>query len=224
MPAGDVYRVTLDQSYADTGVTVQNVLFFKLIDPDLAGEGPGAVLAGRLRDLSLAGSGAWYDHRFSLSNQFLLNEIRAQRVYADLEGATVVSVGMAGRRTSGGALPSICAMILRLYSTRISRRGQGRLYLGGLAIGNDNGANGTNLASSGRWDGWPATHAVALGNHLIDTFNGVDAGSVGFVWGVWSKAIAGPTAPYSDGFAPLDHVAVDYVVRAQRRREVGVGA
>lgn len=223
MADGDVYKTTLEWRYTALDVAVNNVLWFRQendADPDVI---PEIELGERLAAALPGGSTDWPGQfRLWLDQNYSLNNIRVQRVYPVVNMAYVTPVNLAGRATNGPTyIPSTAAILVRLTSTLNTRRGRGRLYLGGIAPLNPFAVQ-YSLANSGYWGA--LVRAAAAG--FIDGLQVAAAPpAVGALYhlGVWSREIAGPTPPYSNGFNPLLSREVTSAVRVQRRREVGVG-
>lgn len=222
MADGDVYKVTLEWRYASVDVAVQNVLYFKqeLDEPTLI---PEQVLGTRLATAFPAVGGWAGDFRGFLSLDFSILNIRVQRLFPVVTGAYLTPVNRAGTGPNTFAfVPSSAAMVVRLRSDLNTRRGHGRLYLGGFA-GARVSTLETTLLNVGTWTAAARTAAEAWFNSLVVAAALVGFGDAIYHAGVWSKAIAGPSPPYSDGWHLLNTWEVTSAIRCQRRREVGVG-
>lgn len=227
MADGWVFKVTLESSYVDVGVAVNNVLYFTEVGDETGGVIPeqhlGDLVAASLSTAFSAGVAM----RSAQTDNFHWDTVRVQRVWPGVPGgAYITALGVSGSAGSGGAsrLPTICCVVARLHSTVNTRRGRGRLYLGGWAHG-----DGTQffIADNGHWS-VTVTNLVAawLTDLRATRFPATGGAGPRYIWGVWSKATAGPLVPgvgYNNGFASMDSTSVDSVVRAQRRREIGVG-
>lgn len=222
MADGDVYKVTLEWRYSSIDVAVQNVLYYRqeLDEPSLI---PEVVLGGRLKTC-FPGAGGWGGGiRSWLTADFSILNVRVQRVYPIVTGAYLTAVNQAGSQLAAFyALPSTAAMLVRLRSDLNTRRGAGRIYLGGFSAGRQSTLEPT-LANSGYFNAAPRTAADAFVAELVTSAATVGFGAAIYHAGVWSKAIAGPTPPYAMGWHLLNTWEVTSAIRVQRRREVGVG-
>jgi len=221
MSAGDIYRATLETRYNDTGVRVNNVLWFR----ELAGLGspiPESSLGQSLKTILYPASMSSGDLRNYQSTQYKIDSIRVQRMSGVPGGAVITAVVSAGQ-SNAAPVPSVCALDLKLQSTLNHRRGRGRLYLAGFAFSFVSGSPAC-LNGSGQWSSAAQGAVLGWADLLFNHFSATAMDSEGFEWGCWSKVTAGPTIPYNeDAFNPMADFATDAIIRCQRRREVGVG-
>lgn len=221
---GNIYRATLEGHYTTGGVRINNVLWFRQLDPDLVVL-EEATLGQSLKTVLFPSAGSWPgDWDAYTVNVFVYDYWRVQRMTPGLPGTAVLtSVDQAGG--SGNAhLPSVAALDCKLTSTYLSRRGMGRLFLGGIA--GTHGSDGSAWSTAGptRWSAGLLTNANGFLDALFNAFSAANPSNEGFEWGVWSRTMAGGSAPYDpEAFHPMADFALDPIIRCQRRREEGVG-
>lgn len=225
MADGDVYKVTLEWRYATIDVAVQNVLYFRqdgaFTDPLVV---PELNLGNRLAG-AMPASGSWGGtFRQYLSPNFSILNVRVQRLYPIITGAYLVPVNRAGTGLVNPTfVPSSAALVVRLRSTLNTRRGHGRLYLGGFASFFTSAGVFPTMSSEGYWTADLVTAATAFITQLKNASEASVIGEAEFRFGVWSKTVAGLHAPYSNGFNEIASWEGTTAIRVQRRREVGVG-
>jgi len=117
----------------------------------------------------------------------------------------VVDVGVAGL-VEGACCPSGVCVLLRRYTQLSGSRFQGRIYLPGVPVANEEDS----MIPIAKRDDYDTLRA-----NMIATLEGVDA-SEDFVPVVTPSA---PSLPQDQVYG----VALDPVLRYQRRREIGVG-
>lgn len=225
MVDGDVYKVTLEWQYSNLDVAVQNVLWFRQ-DGDNSDITivPETQLGARLA-AAMTGANDWdAEYRRWLSPNFRILNVRVQRVFPVVTGAylTAVNVGGLGN-IDAPAPPSAAAMLVRLASTLNTRRGRGRLYFGGFASRKNIIPFPFSAASEGYWSAGLMAALTSWFGSLKTAAQTAPGGECVFRVGVWSKAVAGPTPPYANGFSELVSWSAQAAIRCQRRREVGVG-
>lgn len=226
MSDGDVYKAVLEWRYAAIDVAVNNVFWFRQEGDEVTAV-PEVVLAQRLANAMPSGS-SWPGSllRAWLSTGFAINNVRVQRVYPTVTGAYVVAVDVGGQAGGGPTyIPSSAALVVRLRSTLNTRRGRGRVYLGGFGALKTAGGTEYSLANEGYWGASVRNAAYGfvdtLRTQALTTPNG--GGVAVYRMGVWSKAIAGPHPPYDMAWSPVTSWEATSAIRVQRRREVGVG-
>lgn len=226
MADGDVYKATLEWRYSGIDVAVNNVLWFLQVGAEPAAV-PEIVLGNRLSNAMPSGS-SWPGSllRAWLSTGYAILNVRVQRVYPIVTGAYVVAVNVGGQAAGGPTyLPSSAALVVRLQSTLNTRRGRGRLYLGGFGSVKTAGGTEYALANEGYWGASVRAAAAGFIQTLRDqallTPNG--GGIAVYKMGVWSKTVAGPSPPYAFAWSELVAWDATSAIRVQRRREVGVG-
>lgn len=226
MSDGDVYKATLEWRYSAIDVAVNNVLWFLQVGDEPSAT-PEIVLAQRLANAMPAGS-SWVGSllRAWLSTGYSINNVRVQRVYPIVTSAYTVAVNVGGQAAGGPTyLPSTAALVVRLQSTLNTRRGRGRLYLGGFGSVKSVGGVEYALANEGYWGASVRASAALFVQSLRDqallTPNG--GGVAVYKMGVWSKTVAGASPPYHYAFNELIAWDATSAIRVQRRREVGVG-
>jgi hypothetical protein len=226
MADGDVYKAVLEWRYSAIDVAVNNVFWFRQEGEESGVAGPETVLGFRLANAMPSGTSWPSLLRAWLSTGFAINNVRVQRVYPVVTGAFVVAVNVGGQASGGPTyVPSSAALVVRLRSTLNTRRGRGRVYLGGFGSVKTAGGTEYALANEGYWGANVRTAAATFVENLrtqaLTTPNG--GGVAVYRMGVWSKAIAGPHPPYDMAWSPVTSWEATSAIRVQRRREVGVG-
>jgi hypothetical protein len=232
MGDGDVYRVTLEHSYADAGVAVQHVLWFQQTSVSPVGD-EAEILARAVGNAWLTAGGAI--PRWIWSPAFLLTAVRGQKMLFDFEPPVTVSPEgtTAGVGTDyGGGVPTVCSLVMTLLAERGGRSGRGRIYMGGFASRKPNNpgfwAEYITTVNHAHWNNEMQANIQAWMNAFSVQFNGstvVDEDSgLQAKWGVWSRKIGGSNPPFAvEGFSPMIGHLTDGVIRVQRRREYGHG-
>lgn len=221
MAEGNIYRATIESHYSDSGVRVNNVLWFRQLPggPDAIEESSlGQSIRSVLQPSDPGGPGAM---RILQANTYVYDAVRVQRMTPGLPGGAVLTVLDFAGGSSDLALPTFTSLDLKLQSTMIHARGRGRLYLGGFCRSN---GSIPGQASSSRWHTNLINRVLQFADAFHDRFDEATVDNEGFEWGVWSKTIAGRFPPFNDGaFHPLADFTVDPIMRCQRRREEAVG-
>jgi hypothetical protein len=232
MGLGDVYRVTLEHSYADAGVAVQHVLWFQQNSVSPVGL-ESQILASAVGDAWLNAGGS--APRWAWSPAFVLTAVRAQKMLFDFEPPeTITPEGASAGIGSdyAGGVPTVCSLVMTLLAERGGRSGRGRIYMGGFSSRRPNNPGFWpeyfTIANHAHWSSELQADVQSWMNTFAGRFNGVtvideDSGMTA-LWGVWSRKIGGSNPPFAvEGFSPMIGHLTDGVIRVQRRREYGHG-
>jgi hypothetical protein len=206
MAFNDIYRLRVYQRMHTAQVV--NVMHFVCNDP--APVDQSATLASdfmtNMRPTLIA----------RCTNQTAFDFVEVQKL-VPFEGGPATSnfpTSTVGTVTGSCASATLCE-VMTIYSERAGRRGRGRIYLPG---------SDTFVSSPGvgTWNATQTTRTQAFANALTARYITPVGGQ--FSLGVWSRAVAGPTPPWStSAFARATGCVVRNVIRNQRRRQLGVG-
>ena len=129
--------------------------------------------------------------------------------------ATAVSPAQPGTRGVSPCPPLSCAVIT-WRTAKIGRSRRGRSYLSGIAINDQTG--GTMVST------WLTNYAANFGNQFLSRW--APGGLSGTTEaGVWSRKIAGPTAPFDPtAFEPITAFTAQVSMGSMGTRRVGRGA
>lgn len=224
MAEGNIYRATLEGHYTTGGVRINNVLWFRQLDPDLV-ELEEATLGQSLKTVLFPSAGSWAgDWDKYIMNVFVFDYWRVQRMTPGLPGTAVLTTIDQAGGSGSTRLPPIAALDCKLISTYLHRRGMGRLYLGGIASANADDGSAYTVNNVTRWSSGILGNAASFIDALFNAFSAANPSNEGFEWGVWSRTMGGSSAPYDpDAFHPMADFVFDPIIRCQRRREEGVG-
>lgn len=187
------------------GQTIRNV-FHYLYPP---GEPP--LADGRAELVALIAdfdAEIWTPLRALTSEEYRLRYLTAQVVVPTRRRAVIMAVDELGT-ASGSALPSYCAVCVSKFADTAGRKFQGRNYFAGIPVTSEEDSRLEETA----FNAW-----VAFSAQIASPMDG-DGGT-----DIFLPTIQGPTTEdtISDAFV-VTGVAVKDVLRAQRRREWGVG-
>jgi hypothetical protein len=107
---------------------------------------------------------------------------------------------------------SCTALLVQLHTSVNSRRGRGRIYLGGMS---------NFIANMFSWSATNTNRANALMTAMLARYK--SGGTPGTLeLGIWSRVNGNQHAPFdAAGFQPVTNFTIDPNVRLQRRREFG---
>ena len=187
------------------GQTIRNVFHYLYPPGEPALPDGRAELVALLADFE---SEIWTPLKALTSEEYRLRFLTAQVVVPTRRRAVISAIDELGS-VSGNALPSYCAVVVSKFADTAGPKFQGRNYFAGIPSVHEEDSRLEETA----YNSW-----VTFSSQLASAMDGdsdVD---------IFLPTIQGPTTEdtISDAFA-VTGVAVKDVLRAQRRREFGVG-